>query len=146
MRPLSLAIPTGLLLLLAADAAAQSTPYPVVKDTSISSVQVTGQARTERVYQEHLDAVKGQYALSNGWRLKVDSASNGVKAKIDNQRPMYLVAITPDKYVSRDGNVEMEFNRGEGGYDMLMSYVPTDPATGARLAQVIVVKATMAQR
>jgi len=146
MRYLSLAIPASLLLLVASDAAAQATSYPVVNDSPISSVQVTGQARTMRVYQEHLDAVKGQYALSNGWRLKVDSASNGVKAKIDKQRPIYLVAVTPDKYVSRDGNVEMEFNRGEGGYDMLMSYVPTDPATGARLAQVVTVKATMAQR
>ena len=146
MRPLSLAVPASLLLLLAADVAAQATSYPIVKDAPMSSVQVTGQSRPVRVYQEDLDAVRGQYALSNGWRLKVDTAASGITARIDKQRPIHLVAITPDKYVSRDGNVEMEFNRGEGGDDMLMSYVPPEATRGSNVAQMIVVKATLAQR
>ncbi len=54
---------------------------------------------------------------------------------------MRLVALSPDKYATRDGNVTMEFNRGSSGDDMVMSYVPD-----RRLAQVIVVKATLAQR
>lgn len=141
MRRLSFALPASLLLL-AFDAGAQATQYPVVSDSPMSSVQVRAPAKPVRVYQEHLDAVKGQYALSNGWRLKVDSAAGGIRARIDKQRPIYLVAITPDKYVSRDGNVDMEFNRGQGGYDMLMSYVPP----GASVAQVVVVKATLAGR
>lgn len=141
MRRLSLAIPASLLLL-ALDAGAQATQYPVTGDPGISSVQVTAPARTVRVYQEHLDAVKGQYAMSNGWRLKVDSTAGGITARIDKQRPIHLVAVSPDKYVSRDGNVDMLFNQGEGGYDMQMSYVPA----GSRIAQVVVVKATLAQR
>ncbi|CAN7492106.1 hypothetical protein [Massilia sp. LjRoot122] len=139
MRRLALlsAIP---LFLLAADAVAQSHSYPATS-SSISSVQVTAPARTARVYQEHLDAVRGAYALSNGWRMKVGTTANGISAQIDRQPVIRLVAVSPDRFVSRDGNVTMDFNRGENGDDMLMSYVPSD-----RLAEVIVVGATLAQR
>lgn len=138
MRSLSLAVSAGLLVL-AADAGAQATKYPIVADSAMSSVQVTAPAR--RVFQEDLDTVRGQYALSNGWRLKVEPAASGIMATFDSQRPIYLVALTKDKFVSRDGNVDMVFNRGDYSEDMVMSYVP-DP----RLAQVIVVRATLAQR
>lgn len=140
MRSLTLSLGAALLVL-AADAAAQTRLYPVTSDAPISSVQVTAPTRTVRVYQEHLDAVRGVYALSNGWRLKVGAAAGGITAQIDRQPAMHLVALSPDRYVSRDGNVTMDFNRGDTGDDMLMSYVP-DP----RLAQVIVVRATLAQR
>lgn len=138
MRSLSLAVSASLLVL-AADAGAQATKYPIAADSAMSSVQVTAPAR--RVFQEDLDTVRGQYALSNGWRLKVEPAASGIKATFDKQRPIHLVAVTKDKFVSRDGNVDMVFNRGDYGDDMVMSYVP-DP----RLAQVIVVRATLAQR
>ena len=138
MRSLSLAVSASLLVL-AADAGAQATKYPIVADSAMSSVQVTAPAR--RVFQEDLDTVRGQYALSNGWRLKVEPAASGIMATFDSQRPIYLVALTKDKFVSRDGNVDMVFNRGDYGEDMVMSYVPNP-----RLAQVIVVRATLAQR
>jgi hypothetical protein len=58
---------------------------------------------------------------------------------------MHLVAQSPDRFVSRDGNVIMEFNRGDSRDDMMMSYVPSD-VTDPRMAQIIVVTAKMAQR
>jgi hypothetical protein len=139
MRSLSLAVSAGLLAL-ASDAGAQANTYPVTSDSAMSSVQVTAPAR--RIFQEDLDTVRGQYALSNGWRLKVDPAASGISARIDKQRPIYLMAQSKDKFVSRDGKVEMVFNRGDQGEDMLMSYVPAD----SRIAQMVVVKATLAQR
>lgn len=126
--------------LFVADAAAQSRPLPPGSEP-ISSVEVTAPARSVRIYQKDLDAVSGTYAMSNGWRLQVTPAPGGVSAKIGRDRPMRLVALSPDKYATRDGNVTMEFNRGSSGDDMVMSYVPD-----RRLAQVIVVKATLAQR
>lgn len=141
MRPLTLAIAASLMLLVSGAAAAQTQAYPATGDAPISSVQVRAPARTVRLYQEHLDAVRGVYALSNGWRLKVNAASGGISARIDRQPAMQLVALSPDRFTSRDGMVTMEFNRGETGDEMLMSYVPD-----ARVAQVVVLRATLAHR
>jgi hypothetical protein len=81
--------------------------------------------------------------MSNGWRLQVQvqQATKGMEARIDRQRPIRLIAVTPDKFVSRDGNVVMDFTRGEDGDGMQMSYVPDQ-----RLAVRHVIGATMAQR
>jgi hypothetical protein len=142
MRALSLVLPVSLLLL-APTVGAQSGNYPINDDTPISRVEVTAPAFQIWEYQQ--EAVSGAYAMSNGWRLKVEPARDGIRAVIDKQRPIRLIAQTPDRFVSRDGNVIMEFNRGDTGDDMMMSYVPranSDP----RLAQAIVVTAKMAQR
>jgi hypothetical protein len=145
MRPLTLALPVSLLLL-APTVGAQSGSYPVTDDTGpITTVEVTAPPAPYLIGDYQVDAVTGAYSLSNGWHLKVEPGSNGIVAHIDKQRPIRLVAQSPDRFVSRDGNVIMEFNRGNAGSDMMMSYVPRD-ATGARLSQVIVATAKMAQR
>lgn len=139
MRALYLLIPISLLLV-ASNANAQSTSYPVTDDTAMSTVQVTAPPRTVHVSSDDIRTVSGAYAMSNGWLLHVRPAWDGVVARIDDEKPMRLVALSPDKYVTRDGNVTMEFNRGPDREDMVMSYV--DP----RLAQVVVVTSTMASR
>lgn len=142
MRPLFLVLPVCLLC--APQAGAQSGNYPVTDDTPISTVQVKAQP-SFHIRDSQADAVRGTYALSNGWYLKVRPTRDGVVARIDSQRPIPLVALSPDRFVSRDGNVIMEFNQGDERDDMRMSYVPGD-TTEPRLAQVIVVTAKMAQR
>jgi hypothetical protein len=87
------------------------------------------------------ETISGGYAMSNGWRMKVDPSSDGIVARIDKQRPIRLVALSPNLYATRDGNVSMEFNRGQYGDEMLMSYVPE-----SRTAQVVVVTTTLARR
>jgi hypothetical protein len=145
MRPLPLVLSASLLLF-APGAGAQSGNYPINDDGQISRVEVTAQPRTAfRVWDYQQEAVSGAYALSNGWHLKVQPARDGIVARIDKQRPIRLVAQTPDRFVSRDGNVIMEFNKGDTRDDMMMSYVPSD-VTDPRMAQVIVVTAKMAQR
>jgi hypothetical protein len=143
MRALLLLLPVSLLLL-APSVGAQSGNYPI-NDDSISRVQVTAQPPAFRIWDYQQDAVSGAYALSNGWRLKVEPARDGIRAVIDKQRPIRLIAQSPDRFVSRDGNVIMEFNRGDSGDDMMMSYVPRS-SSDSRLAQMIVVTAKMAQR
>jgi hypothetical protein len=140
MRPLFLALPASLLLL-ASTAGAQTVHYPLTEPAPESTVQVPAPPAAFYPWTDELEAVSGKYAMSNGWRLQVEPASQGIVARIDKQHPVRLVALSPNKFVSRDGNVAMEFNRGEAGDQMLMSYVP-DP----RVAEVIVVTATLAQR
>src|SRR5689334_9638811 len=140
MRPISLLLPASLFTL-AAGALAQTLPYPQVDPSPVSTVQVTAPVKPVLLFADDADKVAGTYAMSNGWRLQVRPGSRHIDAKIDNQKPMRLLAVSPEKFVSRDGNVTMEFNQGSYGDDMTMSYVP-DP----RLAQVVVLSSRMAQR
>jgi len=139
MRPVFL-LPASLLL--AASAGAQNLPYPRVDDTAMSSVQVTAPPKTVRILPDQAGMIKGTYAMSNGWYLKVRTGQRHIDATIDNEKPMRLYAVAPYKFASSDGNVNMEFNRGTWGDDMLMSYKPD-----SRLAQVIVISTeAVAQR
>jgi len=140
MRILSLLCPASLVLL-AANAGAQSNNYPQTNPEPTSTVQVTAPAPAFQFWEYQAEAISGAYAMSNGWRMKVAPADDGIVATIDKQRPIRLVALSADRYTSRDGNVWMEFNRGRYGEDMRMSYVP-----GPRLAQVVVTATTVAQR
>lgn len=152
MRSIFVTLPASLFLL-ASHAGAQEQISPPA-DPQTSSVQVTGPSRGFQFFEQQADEISGAYAMANGWRLKVDSTRDGIVATID-KRPtrlmadaarhpeIELVAVGPDRYVTRDGNISMEFNRGTRGDDMLMSYVPD-----ARTAQVVTVAATamLAQR
>jgi hypothetical protein len=140
MRPLALLLPATLLLP-ASSALAQTTPYPPPDTAAISTVQVTAPARTMRIRPEQAEKIGGTYAMSNGWYLKVRTAARYIDATIDNERPIRLAAVSPYHFSSGDGKVRMEFNRGENGDDMLMSYIP---APG--LAQVVVSSAPIATR
>jgi hypothetical protein len=115
MKPLFLILPASLLL--AASAGAQTRPE------SISRVQVQAPIQPFQFRDYEAEAISGAYAMSNGWHMKVDPTSDGIVAQINKRHPFRLVAVSRDKYVSPDGNVSMEFNRGRGD-DMLMSYIP----------------------
>jgi hypothetical protein len=141
MRPLFLIFPVSLLL--ASNAGAQAQNDPSTEPGATSRVQVMAPTQPFQFWDYEAEAISGAYAMSNGWHMKVDPASDGIVARIDKRPPIRLVAVSRDKYATRDGNIWMEFNRGTRGDDMFMSYVPD-----SRTAQVIVVtaKATLAQR
>lgn len=128
-------------LLLAASTGAQTLPYPHLDSDQISSVSVKGPPKTVRVRPDQAEMIGGSYAMSNGWRLKVRTGSRHIDAAIDNEEPMRLYAVAPYTFASADGNVNMAFNRGAEGQDMLMSYVPD-----RRLGQVVVISSAIAQR
>ena len=125
MRPLSLLLPAALLVL-ATSAGAQTQTYPRPDTAPIATVTVTGEAKTVRLRDEQVRQIAGTYAMSNGWNLRVRGAPRYIDATIDEQQPIRLRAVSADKFVSGDGNVTMEFNRGDSREDMKMSYVP-DP-------------------
>ena len=140
MRALFIALPVSLLLT-ASHAIAQSHDYPLTDTASGSTVFVTAPPKAIFVAPSDTDAIKGAYEMSNGWRLDVKSASKGIVARIDDQRPMRLIAVAPDRFVTADGNVEMQFNQGDFGDNMTMSYVPS-----SRLAERIEIRSTVAAR
>lgn len=132
MKTLYLALPVAMILV-APNAGAQSKDYPATDSATLPTVQVTAPPRTVHVSENETAQISGAYQMSNGWRLKVGPARDGIVAAIDRERPMRLVAVSADKYVTRDGNVTMEFNRGADGDEMMMSYVPR-----SNLAAVVV--------
>jgi hypothetical protein len=67
-------------------------------------------------------------------------SSRYLDATIGEDPPMRLVAVSPDKFMTRDGKVTMEFNQGTFSEDMVMSYV--EP----RLGQVVTLTSQLAQR
>lgn len=138
MRPHSLVF--SACVLLASGVSAQTQQYPLTLPEPTSTVQVTARSPDFQFWEYEAEFISGGYQMSNGWRMDVNPTAQGIVAQIDKQRPIRLVALAPDKYVSPDGNVSMEFNRGAGGDEMLMSYVPD-----SRTAR-IVVTATLAQR
>ena len=140
MRPLSRLLSASLLLL-ASSALAQTLPYPQAAAEPMSTVQVSAPVKAMLIFPDQAEQLAATYAMSNGWRLKVKPSSRFISAVIDNEKPIRLVQVEPDKFVSGDGKVTMQFNQGEWGDDMTMSYVP-----GQDLAQVITVSSRMAQR
>lgn len=131
MRPLSYLLPAALFLL-ASSAGAQTQAYPRPDTAPISTVTVTAPAKTVRLRDEQVREIAGTYAMSNGWNLRVRGTPRYIDATIDSEKPIRLVPVSSDKFVSGDGNVTMEFNRGASREDMLMSYVP-DPKDPRRV-------------
>lgn len=140
MRFSSFLLPAALLVA-GASAYAQTTPYPQPDAASISTVEVTAPARTVRLRDDEARQVAGTYAMSNGWKMKVQPASRYIDATIDQQKPIRLVALSADKFVSGDGRISMEFNRGDRQDEMLMRYSP-----GPDLADVVIGSSSVAQR
>ena len=140
MRISSVLLPATLLLL-ASTSGAQSWPYPQSDTAPVTSVVVSAAAKPVRIQEEQARQIAGTYDLANGWRLKVRPGTRTIDTKIDKQQPMRLLAVGPYKFASGDGRVTMEFNRGEFGEDMLMTYAP-DP----RFADMVVISSAIAQR
>jgi ABC-type metal ion transport system substrate-binding protein len=144
MRSLSLLLPASLLVL-ASNAVAQTATTLTTESGATSRVQVIASAQPFAFYDSDAEWISGAYAMSNGWRLKVDPSSDGIVAQIDKRHPVKLTAVSRDKYVTLDGNIAMEFNRGQQGDEMLMSYVP-DPRTAQVVVNSATSTATLAQR
>ena len=142
MRPLPFLLSASLLVL-SASASARTMPYPDAETpASGATVQVVAPVPEVLVSPGLVEQIRTTYGLSNGWRLKVEPVSRRfIEARIDRQRPMRLYAVSKDTFVSRNGMVTMQFDQGESGDDMTLSYVPD-----ARLAQVVVISSRLAQR
>jgi hypothetical protein len=137
MRP-SLLLPACVLGLVAG-ASAQSLP-----DTApIATVQVTPAAGTYRLRNEQAQQISGLYDMSNGWSVDVRADGRYADVTIDGDRPMRLLAVSSRKLVSGDGDVTLEFSRGNADSDMVMRY---RPAPGRGLAEIVVSSAPVAQR
>lgn len=136
MRPLSLML-IPVLLVSASGTQAQT----VAPDDPVAVVQVKPMDGPYRLRNEQARQIAGTYEMSNGWSVDVRPDMRHVDVLIDRNRPLRLLAISPRKFASGDGNVSMEFSRGNDENDMTLRYVP-----GVGMAEVVLTSVSIAQR
>jgi hypothetical protein len=110
-------------------------------DDPVAVVQVKPMDGPYRLRNEQARQIAGAYEMSNGWSVDVRPDMRHVDVLIDRNRPLRLLAISPRKFVSGDGNVTMEFSRGNDENDMTLRYVP-----GVGMAEVVLTSVSIAQR
>jgi hypothetical protein len=107
----------------------------------IAVVQVKPADGPYRLRNEQAQQIAGMYEMSNGSSVEIRPDMRHVDVVIDRNRPMRLLAMSSRKFVSGDGNVTLEFSRGNDDNDMTLRYVP-----GTGLAEVVLTSASFAQR
>jgi hypothetical protein len=107
----------------------------------VAVVQVRPMDGPYRLRNEQARQIAGMYEMSNGWSVDVRPDMRHVDIVVDRNRPMRLLAVSSRKFVSGDGNVTMEFSRGNDENDMTLRYAP-----GPGLAEVVLTSASFAQR
>jgi hypothetical protein len=136
MRHLSLMLIPALLV--PASGTQAQTPQT---DAPVAVVQVKPLDGPYRLRNEQARQIAGTYEMSNGWSIDVRPDMRHVDVAIDRNRPLRLLAVSSRKFVSGDGNVTMEFSRGNDDNDMTLRYVP-----GLGMAEVVLTSASFAQR
>ena len=129
------------LLLLSSSAFAQTLDATQPGTDPVSTVQVRAPVKTVWLSDNAAREIAGHYSMSNGWQMKVRPAARHIDASVDGEKPMRLLHVARDTFVSADGDVSMQFNQGEAGDEMTMRYVPD-----RRLGQVVVISSRLAQR
>lgn len=86
-------------------------------------------------------AIRGIYKMSNGWLLDVNPNWHQVYADLNGTGRVELLPVSPDKFISADRRMAMEFNLGANGNEMVMRYTPDGVA-----AHSLVLTSTLAQR
>jgi hypothetical protein len=87
-------------------------------------VQVRGQVRRHRLDPDEARKIRGTYAMSNGWTVRVTPQVRRVFITVNDGAPVELLAHSADKFSSADGNIATMFNLGPWEDDIVMSYVP----------------------
>ena len=127
--------------MLASGTHAQALQATEPDPTAIAVVEVKPVDGPYRLRNEQARQIAGVYEMSNGWSIDVRPDMRHVDVVINHNRPLRLLAISSRKFVSGDGNMTMEFSRGNDDNDMTLRYVPD-----RGLAEVVVTSASFAQR
>lgn len=122
-------------------AGAQTLPTAPGAEAVLPEVRIAATMPSYPIRLKEASAVRGVYAMSNGWTLEVRPDWKKVYAEIDRRGEVELVPLSADRFVSVDGRMAMEFNVGAQGDEVVLRYIP-DAAT----AQVVEVRSTLASR
>lgn len=106
----------ALLPLLAPTAWAGSggAPLAVVVSTTQPQIQVVGQSARTLTSAEFAE-MRGEYRLSSGGLLVMGGARHRPVVELNDQAPLALLPVGPNRLVSADGKLRMEFKTEANG-------------------------------
>lgn len=141
MRTLFTLLAAGSALLLASPVHAQTSASAPAE--GITQVQITAPAPHYNIRRDELRAVRGTYAMSNGWTLSVQPqpSTKTITAQIDDGAVIELLAVSPDRFETPDHSTSMVFNQGAQQDEMTMRYTLPD-----RTVMVLTTSQTLAGR
>lgn len=120
---------------------AQAVPIAPGEPSVLPEISVMAAAPRFPIRLEQVRKVRGLYAMSNGWTMEVRPDWRRMYVQLGTRPEVEVIPVSPDKFVSADGSMAMEFNLGPSENEVVLRYVPD-----ASTAQVIEVRSTMAQR
>jgi len=112
---------------------AAAAPIDEEVKQALSEVQVRGQTRRHRLDADEARKIRGTYAMSNGWTVRVMPQVRRVFITVNDGAPIELLAQSADKFASADGNIATVFNLGPWEEDVVMSYVPDSRLSDQRV-------------
>jgi hypothetical protein len=136
-----LSLSTLAVLSAAGGACAQAQPAAPGAPAALPEIAVLAALPRYPIKLREARAIRGMYDMSNGWTVEVRPDWRRVFVEINGRKPLEVIPISADKFVSRDGNMALDFNLGNGGDEMVLRYVPDGVA-----AQAVVATSTLAWR
>lgn len=122
-------------------AGAQALPAAPGAQAVLPEIRIAATMPVYPLRMKQALAVRGTYAMSNGWAMEVRPDWKKVYAQIDRRGEVELVPLSADRFISVDGRMAVEFNLGAEGDEVVLRYIP-DLAT----AEVVEVRSTLAGR
>jgi hypothetical protein len=123
------------------NAGAQALPAALGAQAVLPEIRIAASMPLYPIRMREARAVRGVYAMSNGWTMEVRPDWKKVYADIDRRGEVELLPLSADRFVSADGRMAMEFNVGAQGDEVVLRYIPN-----AATAQVVEVRSTLASR
>lgn len=122
-------------------AGAQALPVAPGATEILPEIRIVETMPRYRLNIREASAIRGIYRMSNGWLLDVTPNWRQVYANLNGTGPVELLPVSPDRFVSADRRMAMEFNLGVNGDEVVMRYTPDGVAAHSR-----VLTSTLARR
>ena len=123
---------------LALAAAAQPAGPDQTVTVTASPLSITLPAQVYALAGREFEALRGQYALSDGRTLTVSGRPRRMTAQIDGLPAAELVAASPSVLVARNRQISLDFQQADNGVvrEVLVTYVRPMQAKGRRVDPV----------
>lgn len=129
-------LPLLLLATALAPASVLAAPQAAPDGQAMSKIDVPGTTPVYRMRPAEVDQVKGVYLLDNGVTFQVSSERRKLFAQFGQARPVELVAVAENRFVSADRRVTMALRPVAFGDEIMLTYPSDFNVAGANMVTV----------